>query len=160
MTVTLAMNKTKRRHQVLLHRCLASKQVPQDVFLLLSKLSEDEVSLWFANKVRDVRSTVDTLGALVEYQAAKQATCVLKICTLRQQLGQELSLWSDTVGFDSSSHTLSSTELGLLVLKLQNRRQAAVWALRLDMALPQEALSVRSPGRVRNLVLRVSNKCL
>lgn len=154
------MSQAKRRHQIQLHRCLTSKEVTQDAFLILAKLSKREVNLWFSHKVRDVRSTVETLGSLVEYQMAKQAACVSKMQTLREQLGHELSLWSDTVGFASLNHTLNTTELGLLVMKLYNRRQATVWALRLDMTLPEEVLSVRYPCRVNNLVSRVSNKCL
>ncbi len=158
MKEVIKMDKTKRRHQVLLHRCLSSKQVSQEVFLLITKLTDEEVSEWFASKLREIRLIAETLGMIVEYQAAKRGTCVSKMCSLRRALGQELSLWSDTVGFESSCKSLNRTELGLLVIKQQDPRQAAIWALRLDTVLPRDSLSVKSPWRIRNLVSRVSNR--
>ena len=151
-------NKYKRRYQVLMHRCLACEQISQEMFLLLTSLTEEEVSLWFVNKVREVKLFVDTLGMIIEYQAAKQLGCIANMCSLRQKLGIELSLWSDVLALEVIPRNLSSTELGLLVLKLQEPRQAALWALRLDVTIPELSLSVSSSCRVRDLLAYISKK--
>ncbi|AMF96282.1 hypothetical protein AL538_00360 [Vibrio harveyi] len=154
------MDKIKRRYQILLHRCLVGNQISQEMFSVLTQLTNDEINLWFSNKVPEVRLIVYTLGMIVEYQTAKQVGNVSKMYSLRQVLGQDLSLWSDSVGFESLSYKLNSVELGLLVLKLRDHRQAVIWALRLKVSLPEESMFVRSPYRLRNLILRISNWCM
>lgn len=154
------MNKAKRRYQILLHRYLTSREMSQDMFMLLTQMTEEEINLWFTTDVRYVRYTMETLGKIVEYQKIKRIPSIAKICSLRQELGQVLSLWSDILGLESSPQAMSLVEYGLMVLKAQDHRQAAVWALRLNVVFPQESLSMRSPYRLRNLLSVVSNRCM
>lgn len=156
----LMINKAKRRYQVLMHRCLVSKQVSQELFFLLTKLTEGEVALCFSYTVQEVRSIVETLGMMVEYQGAKRSMSVSRLWSLRQVLGQELSLWSDVAGVEPTSQSLNTTELGLLVVKLHDYRLAAIWSLRLNVVFPGGGILTKSQYRTGNLVSKVSNKCV
>ncbi|MDR5014422.1 hypothetical protein RF663_09310 [Aeromonas veronii] len=127
---------------------------------MLTKLTEDEVALCFAYTVQEVRLIVEKLGMMVEYQGAKRSMSVSRLWSLRQTLGQELSLWSDVAGVEPSSQSFNTTELGLQVVKLHDYRLAAIWSLRLNVVFPGDALSTKSQHRTGNLVSKVSNQCV
>ncbi|GLT17481.1 hypothetical protein GCM10007938_12580 [Vibrio zhanjiangensis] len=123
--------------------------------MVLTSLTDEEVSLWLTSSLGQVRQTVTTLGYLVQYQLYRSAPSNIAILDLKKHLEHRLCLWSDAAGIQGAPENMSSLQLGLLMLAQYNKRLAILWSIRLGLDVPSKPLNTASPCRLSNVVHQV-----
>ncbi|MCC4237899.1 hypothetical protein LL266_15495 [Vibrio anguillarum] len=154
------MKISKKRHQKLLHYYLSKRILSQEVFSVLTSLTEEEIESWLSISKFKVREYVFRLGLVLEYQKCRLSNESQNFASLRKKLGQELYLWSDTVGFNQIPSMSSTLLSGLVLLTEYNNRQAIVWSIRLGLDIPETSIDIKYPYRLTGVMHRAIGSSL
>lgn len=154
------MKTSKKRHQKLLHYYLSKRILSQEVFSVLTSLTEEEIESWLSISKFKVREHVLRLGLMLEYQKCRLSNESKNFGALRKRLGQELYLWSDTVGFNHIPSMSSTLLSGLMLLSEYNKRQAFVWSIRLGLDIPETPIDIKYPYRLKSVIHRALSSLL
>lgn len=145
-----------KRNQKLLHYHLSrNKYLSEEQFRALTSLTDYEVSCWLSQSKKNIKECVLTCGAVLEYQRRRVEPNSGNLNLLRNRLGQNLYLWSDTVGFVNIPSMPSTLLSGLVLLSHHNRKLAIVWSILLGLQIPEETIGINYPYRFSGLMSRI-----
>ncbi|WP_252413530.1 hypothetical protein [Aeromonas veronii] len=151
---------SKKRHRKLLHYYLGKRILSQEAFSVLTSLTEDEIESWLSISKFKVREHVFRLGLVLEYQKCRLSNEGQNFASLRKKLGQELYLWSETVGFNQIPSMSSTLLSGLVLLAKYDNRLAIVWSIRLGLDIPETSIGIKYPYRLAGVMLRAIGSSL
>lgn len=146
----------KKRYQKLLHHHLTkNNQLSEEEFKALTSLTESEVECWLSLPKMTIKKHLFSCGSVLEYQKQRAELEARNLISLRHRLGQDVYLWSDTVGFRNIQPMQSTLLSGLLLVSGYNRKQALIWAMVMGLTIPDCTLDMRYPHRLPGLMQRL-----
>ncbi|RJK82848.1 hypothetical protein CHN45_17200 [Vibrio cholerae] len=142
----------QKKYHFLLHRLLL-EGVTEDVFMCITKLTNEQKQLMFSLTKNEIRKIIECAGFIYAFQRIKRG--MVSNSELRSQflmfnnhIPTELRLWSDTIDFVSMPEIPDINVCGLLFLSLYNRPMALVWSKILKIDLPNIVMDLKHPQRL------------
>ncbi|EMA4781808.1 hypothetical protein U3C50_001522 [Providencia rettgeri] len=149
------MNNLIIKSNKFLHYYLTQGDLNEEAYRVLTSLKPDEIMRWLSGSKIQMLNVVEKLSLVVKYQQAKLSQQHTEWLNYRSQLPSYDCLFSDAANFLSIPNGYCDKEQAINLLATIDRNQALIWAIRLNIQLPDAPIVMVRPECIQFIVNKV-----